>query len=102
MLAGTAEEQEMWLELLDRRYQDEPTAENRRQLAEARAQAGDQAGVVALLAPGWPLELLPRERVLLLDADRVVGEVDRAAAVSRTHRSGHGPDASGCPARTAL
>ena len=82
MLAGTAEEQEMWLELLDHRYEDEPTAENRRQLAEARAQAGDQAGVVALLAPGWPLELLPRERVLLLDADRVVGEVDRAAAVA--------------------
>ncbi len=82
MLSGSDEEQALWLELLERRYEDDPTSGHRRQLAEARAHAGDHPGVAALLSPGWPDRLSPRERALLLDADRSNGTLQRANAIA--------------------
>ena len=80
--AGSAEERAMWMELLERRYREEPTADHRCRLAEASARAGKPSRVVDLLARDWPSRLSARERVLLLDADRTVGEVERAVAVA--------------------
>jgi len=79
--AGSAD-REVWLDLLEQRYADEPTPFHRQQLAAARALTGDHVGVTALLAPSWPASLSTLECALLLEADRATGELARAEAVA--------------------
>ncbi|MEZ4386809.1 MAG: hypothetical protein R3D98_04405 [Candidatus Krumholzibacteriia bacterium] len=81
-LGDTPEERQLWLDLLDERYRDHADPAARRALAEARTASGDPQAVRGLLGPEWPDGLGPRERVLLLLADRAVGDPSRARSLA--------------------
>lgn len=59
-------------------YQREPDNLTRKMLALAYIDHKDLEKAQALLAPGWGVDLEPEEEVMLLYADRMLGERDRA------------------------
>jgi Flp pilus assembly protein TadD len=92
LLAGDPEERSLWLELFEQRFADEPSEANRTRLAQAHHHVDDQSGVVAVLA-GFCHELSETEAILILEADRELGHVARAAEVARLAASGGRADA---------
>lgn len=82
ILGDSPAERTMWIEMLGQRYRQEPAAATRAPLAEAHHLDGDHDAVQHLLAPAWPDRLSPRERVLLMLADRARGNPDRAREVA--------------------
>ena len=75
---------------LARLYEVDPTAEVRQNLALAYFQCDEYERVHQLLLPGWYAELSGQERLLVLEADRVLRAPDRARELARSLPDGYG------------
>lgn len=84
---GDPHDRALWLDLLERAYRADPESVNRAVLAHAWLAADRPDAVASLLAPSWP-HLDAAEARLLLDADRRLGQANRAADVARAVEAG--------------
>lgn len=74
--------------LLMRLYESSPTEEVRHNLALASLHAGAPERTSELLAPSWPHDLSAADRILLLEADRALGDTERARVVGSDLQDG--------------
>lgn len=77
----TRDDQAAALPLLEKAYAAQPARDLRRALALARLRTGSPAGARALLLPEWPQGLTAEELRLVLEADRALGDPERASAL---------------------
>ena len=74
------------LENLERGYEEDPSQDRRLALGVTLVQAGRMKEVQELLIAFWPDELSREETLLLLRADRALGQTARAIKLARTLR----------------
>ncbi len=87
-IAATLSPNDEVLKTLAIRYQKSGDPDVRRALALAYLDRGMNLEAQALLAPGWGVDLLPGEEVMLLYVDRLLGQQERGDALAAALISG--------------